>query len=260
MSALAALQDSFQHSVLDDDLRVLPELASCGGVPAAERLAVYQDAYRLRLVEALGETYRGLRALLGDKTFDELCRRYIDAHPSRHWSIRWYGDQMAEYIADTAPWSERPCLAEMAAWEWRLSLAFDAADAERVRETVMEEIPVADWSRLTFAFHPSLQRIDLRWTVPRFRRQVEEEQPEIGPPEHADKPVPWLIWRAGTRQKFRSLENDEARALDQAAKGEDFTVLCEELCTWHDPDQAALRAAGLLKGWFREGLISAVRT
>ena len=47
-------------------------------------LAVYRDGYALRLVEALGIDYPGLRAFAGPDDFDTMARAYIAATPSRH--------------------------------------------------------------------------------------------------------------------------------------------------------------------------------
>ncbi|MEA3292757.1 MAG: DNA-binding domain-containing protein, partial [Pseudomonadota bacterium] len=260
MSELLSLQQAFQQSLLNTDQCVIDELVGTKNAPAAERLGVYQEAYRLRLIEALGDNYRGLEALLGEEVFENLCGCYIDAHPSRHYSIRWYGDRLAAWLKETEPWRKQGVLAEMAAWEWSLSLAFDAPEAETVGEETAESIPPEAWPVLTFRFHPSLQRVDLAWSVPRFRQQVEEEDEEIGPPEQAEQPLPWLIWRTGLRQKFRSMEVNEAWALDTARQGENFAAICEGLCEWVDPQHAALRAAGFLKGWFQDGLITSVET
>ena len=36
-------------------------------------------------------------------------------------------------------------------------------------------------------------------------------------------------------------------------------ALCEQLCEWHPPEHVAQRAAGLLKRWIVDGLVSGLR-
>ena len=60
------------------------------GEPAL--LGIYQHAYRARLVAALRDNHEVLALALGDDAFDAIAQAYIDAHPSRFASIRWFGD------------------------------------------------------------------------------------------------------------------------------------------------------------------------
>jgi hypothetical protein len=69
--------------------------------------------------------------------------------------------------------------------------------------------------------------------------------------------VPWMIWRPERVSNFRSLEPDEAAMLEAMVDGAPFPALCESLLPFVAEDQAAARAAGLLRSWVEEGLIGA---
>ena len=43
-----------------------------------------------------------------------------------------------------------------------------------------------------------------------------------------------------------------------ALEGQDFGHLCEAVCEWVDPEDAALHAAGMLRTWIVDGLITEV--
>jgi len=43
-----------------------------------------------------------------------------------------------------------------------------------------------------------------------------------------------------------------------AQDGQPFEALCELVADYVDPDQAAMRAAGLLRAWIEQGWITAV--
>jgi hypothetical protein len=65
-----------------------------------------------------------------------------------------------------------------------------------------------------------------------------------------------MIWRPERMSNFRSLEADEAVMLDAMVQGRPFPALCEALLAHVEEDQAAARAAGLLRSWVEEGLIA----
>ena len=46
-------------------------------LPAADRLAIYRNAYQVRLIDALDDTYSILHALLGDETFFALGGAFV---------------------------------------------------------------------------------------------------------------------------------------------------------------------------------------
>jgi hypothetical protein len=69
---------------------------------ALERVGVYQDAYRARLLECLADDYPALRALLGRERFAALCRRYVVEHPPCVPSLNSYGEALPEFCVSAA--------------------------------------------------------------------------------------------------------------------------------------------------------------
>jgi len=258
MSSLNELETDFQAHLLTGDDRIRPRIVGTDKVDAATRLGIYANAYRLRLIEALDTDYPGLHAMAGDEEFDRLARAYIDAHPSGFRSLRWFGHRVSEFLRTTAPWSGYPVFAEMAAFEWALSDAFDAADLDIASVDDMAAVPPQAWSGLSFAMHPSIQRIDLYWNVPTVWKAIEadEEPPAL---ENSEIPVAWLLWRHNLQTHYRSMAVDEAWAFDALRDGESFAAICEGLTEWIDAPHVASHAAGLLKQWLNDGLISEIR-
>jgi hypothetical protein len=119
----------------------------------------------------------------------------------------------------------------------------------------MAAIQPHNWSDLKFRLHPSVLRLDLAWNAPEMWRALTADNPT---PVTAVQEVasPWLVWRELLVTRFRSLPADEALALDALRAGGYFTDLCEALSTLLREEDVPLRAAGLLKGWIRQGLIS----
>ena len=258
MNTLRRLQEDFQGYLLTLDARMHPHVLGSAQVGAEERLAIYANAYRLRLLEALATDYPGLHSVLGDDEFDAMGRAYIAAHPSPYFSLRWFGDRMSEFLRTTEPYSKYPVFTEMAAFEWAKSDSFDAADNAVASINDMTVIPLDAWPGLRFVPHPSLRRLDLRWNVPTVWKEIEagREPPAL---EESDYPIAWLVWRQDLLTYFRSLNVDEAWALDALLRGETFAAICEGLTEWIDAQNIAVHAAGLLKQWLTDGLISEIR-
>ena len=80
MSTLAQLQRDLQHHVLTGDATIADAVNGTAAVPAATRLGVYSNAYRIRLADALGDNMPHLRELLGEDEFGAVAARYIDTH------------------------------------------------------------------------------------------------------------------------------------------------------------------------------------
>jgi hypothetical protein len=257
-STLRHLQSDFQQYLLTGEGAFVDGIVGDARIDAATRASIYYEAYRLRLAEALETDFDALRAYLGEEKFDDLCRDYVGAHVSDHYSIRFFGRHMARFLAETAPWRDEPFLADMAAFEWAMVDAFDAADAPVTGVAGMAALPPDDWPTATFALHPSVQRLNLRWNAPAIWNAVDARAP-LPAAEKAAHPVGWMLWRHDLKIYFRSLSVDQAFALDAMRRGDTFAALCEGLTEWIDARHVALHAAGLLKQWLEDGLISAIR-
>lgn len=257
MNALRQLQQTFQDYVLDGAGAIRNEVVSTPKIDADTRLNIYGGGYRARLLEALGNEYPGLRALAGEDDFDALGRAYIDAHPSTFFNLRWFGDRLPRFLRGYPP--ACPEWGEMAAFEWAMGLAFDAQDSAPLAFETVASAPGEDWPGLTFTAHPSVQRIDLQYSVPAFWKSADTgDVPEAVQRHPALQP--WVIWRHDLRTYFRSLNPDEAWALDALIAGQTFSDLCAGLCQWVAEDQVALHAAGFLRNWIAEQMIATMRS
>lgn len=258
MKNLASLQRAFQRHVYQPGRAMERAVLAAPRANAQRRLGIYANAYRLRLVEALGTDYPALRGLLEESGFNRMMREFIAAQPSRHRNLRWYGGELAGFLARSPRWRRRPLLAELAQFEWALGLAFDALDASPATVDEVGRVPPADWPAMRLQLDPSVQLLSLRSNAPQVWRVVSEG----GKPPSAvarARPVSWLVWRKGHEPFYRALPSDEAWALGAAVKGRSFGALCDGLRHYVDEAHAAQRAAQLLKGWLNEGLVSAIK-
>lgn len=253
---LASLQRDLQHHVLNGDTAIAAAVNGTPAVPVATRLAVYSNAYRIRLAEALGANVPQLQQLLGDEAFGAIANAYVDGHPSQFASIRWFGDRLAERLAHSH--ASQPWLAELAHWEWSLAAAFDALDAETVGVDCLAAVAPGEWADLKLQFHPSVHVLELATNAQALFKALSEEQP-APQPAILPQPQPWLLWRQNDfKTQYRSLEPAEVAALAAMRASGTFGDMCEILCEWHDAGEVPLVAAGMLKRWLLEEMLTAV--
>lgn len=243
MNALAIAFDGLQNRILHGDAAILPRVR---GADAGHRLRIYADAYRLRLVEVLGNDFPATRDALGEAGFAELAERYLQAHPSTQPSVRHLGAAFADWLAAQA--DAPPGLYELARFEWLQAAAFDAVDAPTLDADDIAALAPDAWPELRLHLHPAARLLDGSWLAIAGGAVTLAD---------VDSPTRWLLWRdADGDVLWRQLEGDEADALRAASDGADFGGVCERLAAHHG-DEAALRAASLLKRWLADGLITA---
>lgn len=257
MAELARLQDAFLHWLIEGDKAFAGDILGTEKVSSGLRMEIYRNAYRQRLLEALTDSYPALHTLLGDARFEALGLAYIETHPSRNFSIRWFGHRLRAFLTAAPDYRETPVLAEMAAFEWALRDAFDAADTRVLGLDDLRAIAPEAWAGMGLRLHPSLRRLDLSWNAPQLWSAIDRGGEPIAS-LHNQYPVGWVVWRRGLQTFYRSLEVDEARALDAAADGESFGAICAGLTEWVDELNAPRRAAGMVGRWVEEGLIAEV--
>ena len=114
---------------------------------------------------------------------------------------RWLPD----FLASTQPWQQHPELAEIARFEWTLTLAFDAPEAAALTFDDLAAIPPDAWSTLQLQLHPSLHTLALRSNAPALRTALDAEARLPSIQRHAD-PVEWAVWRKAGVPHFRSPE------------------------------------------------------
>lgn len=258
MRSLRALQLAFSAAALGSEDRVPRTIASPPNGDRRGRFEIYREGYRLRLIDSLATDYPATRAALGVDRFAAVARAFVEAHPSPYFNLRWYGAQFGEFLRACCRDDAGP-IASLAAFEWAIAGAFDAADERPVTAEDMGRIPPAAWPRLVLTLHPSARRVQLPVEVPRFWQAATagESLPPLSAAGAAA--VSWLVWRKDLGVRYRQLAADEAEALDRAAAGATFGELCVGLAAHVAEAETPARAAGLLRCWIEDGLVAGLR-
>jgi hypothetical protein len=257
MSRLAQLQTDFQAYLLDDAApqNFAKAIVNDAKVGARKRLQIYHDAYRLRIIEVLGNVYPNVQKLLSAAQFERLARGYITAYPSTYRNMRWMGDQMAAYLRNTLP--QNPLAAELAQFEWALGLAFDAEDAPVLSVQNLAEIAPENWGALRFDWHPSVQIFPTHYNIIQTWQALENNKklPKLKP-----QAAFCLVWRQNLMSHFRNVDDAEHAAMQAMMSGKTFGELCAQLGESMDEAAAVAQAAAYLATWLNDGLLSSLRT
>lgn len=161
---------------------------------AVDRLNIYANMYFFRIRDALKEDFPLLLAELGDDGFHNLVTEYLVAHPPTHFSLRYAGRHLAEFISDEN-------LSNIAHFEWAQIEAFDAADAALLTESDLQKIPAENWPNWVLKLHPSVQLLG-----------------------HDHQ----IVWRQGFEVVQLSVPAEEWKLLFAICNGAHFAGLCAQ--------------------------------
>jgi hypothetical protein len=82
------------------------------------RIAIHQRHFWSRMHDFAAYRYPLLARWLGESEFDQLVRQYIAARPSTAYVAGDVVDELARFLAHTAPWSHWPIVAELACFDY----------------------------------------------------------------------------------------------------------------------------------------------
>jgi hypothetical protein len=227
--------------------------------PASAGVAVYRNAYRARLIEALRGTYPRVHAWLGDAAFDAAAAHHAILHPPQGWTIDAAGDGFAETLA--ALYRADPEVEELAWLDAGLATALVAADEGALTPASFAAC-VADyddlaWTNLRLRLAATLTWRPIRTNVARLWSALSDggDVPALDLP---DGVAALAVWRDGLVPRFRALDAHESRALAGLAAGDSFGAVCDMLASELDPDTVAGRAGAMLGRWVGDGMVAAV--
>ncbi|MCZ6795051.1 MAG: DNA-binding domain-containing protein, partial [Planctomycetota bacterium] len=151
---------------------------------ARERMNVYANAYYSRLLECVGECFPVLKHTLGGAAFDKLAFAYLEAYPSRSYTLNHIADHFVRFLDETRPDRDRETgdveggdvegggwpdlLIDLARLEWTIGDVFDGPGSERsgtLQPADLESISADDWPRCRLELVPCLRLLEFRYPV-----------------------------------------------------------------------------------------------
>ncbi len=137
-----------------------------------ERLEIYSRSYWSRVLDAFGEDFPGVRALLGAKQFDRLRRRYLADCPSESFTMRNLGKHLVAWMEENQALAgaNYAIALDMAKLEWAHIESFDAAEHEPLSPADVATLAPES----TMQLQPHLRLIDVRHEIDTLLLEIRE--------------------------------------------------------------------------------------
>jgi len=143
-----------------------------------ERLEIYNRQYWFRVLASLDEDFPGLRAIIGQRRFEALCKAYLVDCPSQSFSLRNLGSGLETWLRSHPEHIQpRATLAlDMVCLEWAEIEAFDGAS----EPVLLPGDALASDPDPHFRLQPYLQLISLRYPVDDLLVAIRKDTPDGG--------------------------------------------------------------------------------
>jgi hypothetical protein len=222
---------------------------------SAERVGVYHGMYLMRMEEALAADYPVIRHFLGDETFSELVREYVQRHPSRSYTLNRLGDHLPQFFADRADWPQAEFLHDLARLELAMTEVFDEQESPVLGSEELAAVPPEAWEHAHLRPIAALRLLQLKYAVVPHLEAYHRDRPSPNPRRRAT----WVaVYRRDYSVRRLELSRAEYGLLRALAGG---TPLGEALATAAANQKSARqqdRVFRWFKTWIAEGLFSGV--
>ena len=171
-----------------------------------ERLAIYHDMYILRMEEALASDYPALKHLLGDAGFRALVAGYVEAHPSRSYSLNFLGAHLPDYVRVAPGLRRRAFCHDLARLEQAVAEVFDSPEEEALRPEVIAAVPEAAWEKARLVPIAAFRLLAFRYPVNAYLQSVRDLDHDHPPARRRDS------WVAVYRREYTVRRQELDRA------------------------------------------------
>jgi len=129
-----------------------------------ERLEIYNRQYWFRVLGSMAEDFPGLRAILGQRRFEDMCRAYLTACPSRSFTLRNLGARLETWLRRNPNWirGKQSLALDMVRLEWADILAFDGGEEPVL---CLEDLSGISASGAQLRLQPYVQLLELHYPV-----------------------------------------------------------------------------------------------
>jgi hypothetical protein len=140
-----------------------------------ERLEIYNRQYWFRVLDSMAQDFPGLRAILGQRRFDGMCRAYLAECPSRSFTLRNLGARLETWLRRNPQWirGKQSLALDMVRLEWADIEAFDG-EAEPALHP--EDLSGSSVPTLRLRVQPYVQLLELQYPVDDLALEVRHSE------------------------------------------------------------------------------------
>jgi hypothetical protein len=139
-----------------------------------ERLEIYNRQYWFRVLSSMMEDFPGLRAVMGERRFEEAAKAYLCGHPSRSFTLRNLGSRLEEWLRKNPKWAgaKQKLALDIVRIEWADIEAFDGKAEEALRP---EDLSGHAGPNLQLRLQPYIQLLDMHYPVDDLLLEVRKD-------------------------------------------------------------------------------------
>jgi hypothetical protein len=284
------LLNRFQEFILNAHVDIEEDIVSNAQLASNDRLAIYRNAYYLRLLEVISYDFPAFKAHIGLNKFEWLGKKYIDAYPSHNPSIIEFGSKFYDFLKKQSFKGEKLTLQalELARFELEIEKARMAKKTTHFPLPELATIDSQTWPQLTFTLNPSVVIFDSMWSAPMLwenmlankdntvaslnkiasnKQSQDTTQHEnlinqpikstqlTAFPFKKNKKSHWLIWGYNGESFFSLLNSSTHCFLRLIQKGMLLGEICATLCDTIPEENVSSFIGNCLKQWIDDRII-----
>ena len=126
-------------------------------LPPEERLGVYQFAVRARLIDVLGSDFPAMRHVLGGDAFIDLAEAYLNAYPSRSFTLNDLCDKLPRFLRTHTKIPHHRVVLDLARLERVMTKLVDSPTSEVLTPEQIATVPSDQWADARLEPIPALR-------------------------------------------------------------------------------------------------------
>lgn len=155
----------FAPALLDPDLDTPTGIVGPDGNISPKRFSVYRNNVVSSLMEAMEQTYPGVKHTIGAENFATVRRIFIKNHPPSSPIMQSYGDLFPEFLKDFKPLHHSPFIVDLANAELSWIEAYHAPDAKIMDADELGKIEPERLMETKFVSHPATAIISSNYAL-----------------------------------------------------------------------------------------------
>ena len=138
-----------------------------------ERLEIYNRQYWFRVLSCMMEDFPGLRAVLGERRFEEMSKAYLVDSPSRSFTLRNLGSRLEAWLRKHPKWAgaKQALALDIVRLEWA---DIEAFDGKAVPALSKEDLSEGAGPNLRLHLQPYVRLLALSYPVDDLLLEVRE--------------------------------------------------------------------------------------
>jgi hypothetical protein len=223
---------------------------------SAARLEIYAHAYSARLLECLREEFPVLCRTMGPELFDEFAFGYLQAYPSRSYTLARLGAEFPRFLAESLSTESTTAQAwlkffvELARLERTFSEVFDGPGVEELSvlsEDQLRALAPESWAEARLRPAPCLRLLEFEFPVNEFYSAARAEQD--APPFPEPRPTRVAISRRDYVVRRQEVPAEAWPLLQALVQGSRIGEALALALTGHSAD-AADSLVSQVQRWF----------